>query len=106
MKKSRLLGAVCASQAAVSFNTSAVHLEWCKFLLLVMLTVLVPGHFAVAASPGDVVINEIMQNPSAVSDSAGEWFELFNPTGSAIDINGWTIQDNDFDSHVMKFSSK
>ncbi|MHC5109336.1 MAG: lamin tail domain-containing protein [Planctomycetota bacterium] len=48
-----------------------------------------------------LVINEIMQNPSAVADSAGEYFELFNPTGSPIDINGWTIADNDFDSHVI-----
>ena len=54
-----------------------------------------------AANPGDVIINEIMQNPSAVSDSAGEWFELFNPTDSDIDIDGWTIEDNDFDSHVI-----
>jgi len=101
MKKLRLLGAVCASQAVVSSNPNAVHQECCRFLLLVMLTILVPGHFAIAASPGDVVINEIMQNPAAVSDSAGEWFELVNPTGSAIDINGWTIQDNGSDVHVI-----
>ncbi|MCZ6678552.1 MAG: lamin tail domain-containing protein, partial [Candidatus Poribacteria bacterium] len=31
----------------------------------------------------------------------GEWFELFNPTGISIDINGWLIQDNDFDSHLI-----
>ena len=24
----------------------------------------------------DIVINEVMQNPSAVADSAGEWFEI------------------------------
>ncbi|NIP17549.1 MAG: hypothetical protein GWM87_04890, partial [Xanthomonadales bacterium] len=42
-----------------------------------------------------------MQNPAAVSDSNGEWFELYNPTGSDIDIDGWTIQDNDFDSHLI-----
>jgi hypothetical protein len=53
------------------------------------------------ASPGDVVINEIMQNPFAVSDSAGEWFELFNPTPAEIDIDGWTIKDDDSDSHVI-----
>jgi len=56
---------------------------------------------ASAASPGDVVINEIMQNPSAVSDGAGEWFELFNATAGDIDIDGWTIQDNDLDVHVI-----
>lgn len=50
---------------------------------------------------GDIVINEIMQNPSAVSDTNGEWFELFNTTSSSIDINDWTIEDNDVDSHVI-----
>jgi predicted extracellular nuclease len=72
-------------------------------LTLTLVLSLVPGGGlpAHAAAPGDVVINEIMQNPSVVFDSAGEWFELYNPTASAIDINGWTIQDNDFDSHVI-----
>ena len=50
--------------------------------------------------PG-IVINEIMQNPSAVFDSNGEWFEIHNLSASAVDIDGWTIQDNDFDSHVI-----
>jgi len=53
-----------------------------------------------AAVP-EIVINEIMQNPSAVSDSDGEWFELHNPTASPININGWTIQDNGTNSHVI-----
>ncbi len=44
-----------------------------------------------AAPVVEVVINEIIQNPDAVSDSAGEWFELYNPTDSDIDIDGWTI---------------
>ena len=74
----------------------------------------VVGEFDIAAgddTPGaandcvvplpDVVISEIMQNPSAVYDSAGEWLELYNPTGSDIDINGWTIKDNGSDSHVI-----
>ena len=54
-----------------------------------------------AANPGDVVINEIMQNPAAVADAAGEWLELYNPTSAVIDIEGWTILDNDIDSHVI-----
>ncbi len=48
-----------------------------------------------------IVINEIMQNPSAVSDGSGEWFELFNATGADVDINGWTVKDNDSDSFVI-----
>jgi len=50
---------------------------------------------------GDIVINEIIQNPSAVSDTNGEWFELFNRTDAPIDINGWTIEDNDSDDFVI-----
>jgi predicted extracellular nuclease len=56
---------------------------------------------AKAASSDDVVINEIMQNPNAVSDANGEWFELINTTSNPIDIDGWTIEDSDSDSHVI-----
>jgi hypothetical protein len=56
---------------------------------------------AVPLSAQALVINEIMQNPSVVSDSNGEWFEIYNPTDTDIDINGYTIADNDFDSHVI-----
>lgn len=52
-------------------------------------------------SPGDIIITEIMQNPSAVSDANGEWFEIYNPTPSAIDLNGWTIRDDGTDIHII-----
>lgn len=51
--------------------------------------------------PSDVVINEIMQNPAHVSDTHGEWFEVFNRTRGEIDINGWVIRDNDDDYHLI-----
>ncbi|WP_404307061.1 beta strand repeat-containing protein [Neorhodopirellula lusitana] len=50
---------------------------------------------------GDVIVNEIMKNPAAVGDSDGEYFEVYNTTGSTIDLNGWTISDNDGESHVI-----
>ncbi|MFH1679431.1 MAG: lamin tail domain-containing protein [Candidatus Eisenbacteria bacterium] len=52
------------------------------------------------ASEGDVVITEIMQNPDAVSDTYGEWIELYNTTGTAIDIDGWTIGDGETEEHT------
>ncbi|HEY53520.1 MAG TPA: lamin tail domain-containing protein [Caldilineae bacterium] len=73
-------------------------------LLVVIVVTLLLGSIVYAgtdANPGDIVINEIMQNPSAVGDSDGEWFEIKNVTGSNIDINGWTIKDDDSDSHVI-----
>jgi len=56
---------------------------------------------AQAADPGDVIINEVMQDPAAVGDSQGEWFELFNDTGQAIDIDGWIIRDDAANLHAI-----
>ncbi|MEM1228086.1 MAG: lamin tail domain-containing protein [Planctomycetota bacterium] len=52
-------------------------------------------------SPGDLIINEIMHNPVAVNDSDGEYFEIWNTTGSAIDIEGFIISDLGSDSHTI-----
>jgi len=51
------------------------------------------------ADPGDVIITEIMINPSAVTDSNGEWFELFNTRSETVDIRGWRIEDESGNTH-------
>lgn len=41
---------------------------------------------------GDLIVTEIMNNPAAVSDANGEWFELFNTTGAKeISLNGLRV---------------
>ncbi|MFC1996176.1 ExeM/NucH family extracellular endonuclease [Chloroflexota bacterium] len=80
---------------------SSIRKIFALMIIFVMLLSALPMGDAIAAAPGDIVINEIMQNPSVVLDSAGEWFELYNPTGSDIDIDGWTIRDDGIDSHVI-----
>jgi hypothetical protein len=60
-----------------------------------------PGRANTCDSGAPLQITEIMQNPRSVSDSVGEWWELYNPTGSAVDLEGWTIRDDDTDSHVI-----
>ncbi len=59
---------------------------------------------ALSQSEGDIIITEIMQNPNAVPDSDGEFFEIYNTTSSAIDINGWLIWDNGTNSHNISGS--
>ncbi len=59
------------------------------------------GDTTATGEAGDIIITEIMQNPSAVYDADGEWFEIYNTTTSDIDINGWYIRDNDTDSHQI-----
>ncbi|MDE0960391.1 MAG: endonuclease [Planctomycetota bacterium] len=53
--------------------------------------------------PGAVnlIISELMPNPAVVSDAAGEWFEIFNRGTDTIDLNGWTIRDDDTDLHQI-----
>ncbi len=51
--------------------------------------------------PGDVIITEIMINPSAVTDANGEWFELFNILSETVDIRGWTIEDESGKTHTI-----
>jgi len=52
----------------------------------------------------NLVINEIMQNPSAVSDANGEWFEIVNASMDTIDLNGFIIKDDGSDSHTISSS--
>jgi hypothetical protein len=42
----------------------------------------------------DVVINEIMYDPSG-SDSGKEWIEIYNNGSTAVNITGWMITDQD-----------
>ncbi len=44
---------------------------------------------------GDLVINEVMFDPDAVGDGSGEWFELYNASGSDVDLDGLEIYDTD-----------
>jgi hypothetical protein len=43
---------------------------------------------------GDLVITEIMYDPDAVSDSDGEWFEVYNATGHVLNLEGLVGADD------------
>lgn len=53
---------------------------------------------------GSIIITEIMRNPNAAGDPEGEYFEVYNTTGAAIDMAGWTISDAGADSHAIAAS--
>ena len=44
-------------------------------------------------SAGDLMITEVMRNPSATNDDVGEWFEILNNSGGALDLDGLHIYD-------------
>jgi len=69
-----------------------------------VLTALISGTFTLntqAASVSDLLITEIMANPFQVSDGNGEWFELFNPTALAINLEGLTLSDDGSNSNTI-----
>ncbi|MFQ6606649.1 MAG: lamin tail domain-containing protein [Fidelibacterota bacterium] len=47
-----------------------------------------------STSPYQLIITEIMPNPAAVSDTYGEWFEVFNADSITLNLDGWRIKDN------------
>ena len=50
-------------------------------------------------SPYNIVITEVMVNPAAVSDSYGEWFELYNADTVTISMLDWLLLDSGSDEH-------
>ncbi len=42
---------------------------------------------------GDLIITELMVDPSAVKDEFGEWVEIFNPGGLPVDLAGLWLKD-------------
>ena len=60
-----------------------------------------PGIELNAQTLPDLIITEIMNNPSAVTDADGEWFEIYNASSSTVDIDGYVIKDAGTDSHTI-----
>ncbi len=64
------------------------------FSLLALLGVALPAQ-AQSPKPGDIVITEVLANPGGtISDANGEWFEIYNATNRAIDLQNWYVQDS------------
>lgn len=56
--------------------------------------------YTVLSNPDDVLITELMIDLPG-DDAGQEWFELYNTTYSPVNINHWTIMDNDEDAHTI-----
>ncbi len=59
-----------------------------------------------AWAEGDLVIVEVLNNPNAVSDAYGEWFEIYNTTDRTVYLNGVIVTSSvDDDYHVIRGGS-
>ena len=53
----------------------------------------------IAYSVSDLLISEIMANPSGIPDTRGEWFELYNPTTEPVNLRGFDLGDDGSNRH-------
>ncbi|MCP4649965.1 MAG: PEP-CTERM sorting domain-containing protein [PVC group bacterium] len=65
--------------------------------IVAFLVMLIGNGFIYAA----VNINEIMIDPQEVSDTYGEWLELYNDGTESVDVNAWVVKDADSNHHVI-----
>jgi len=49
---------------------------------------------------GDIIVTEVMNDPSG-TETQREWFEVYNTTAAAIDINGLELADDGSDNFVI-----
>ncbi len=54
--------------------------------------------------PGQIRITELMADPAKVSDTRGEWFEIYNPLGSPIDLQGLVVRSKGSGSSTESFN--
>jgi hypothetical protein len=55
-------------------------------------------------SAGDLVISEIHHSPEAVITSRGQWFEVYNASGSTVDLSGLVVSDGGAQSFTVSGS--
>jgi len=56
------------------------------------------------ARVGGIIVSEIMKDPDGVSDSAGEWLEIYNTTGLSWELEGLEVSDAGGDSFTVSGS--
>jgi beta-lactamase superfamily II metal-dependent hydrolase len=56
------------------------------------------------AGAARLVINELMPNPNAVTDEAGEWIEIHNWGTAAVDLRGYVLAGNNDAGHAIASS--
>lgn len=58
----------------------------------------------VEAEPGDLIFTEVMVDPNAVEDEFGEYVELYNTSGSTLDVANYSLHDDGVDEWIFDSS--
>jgi hypothetical protein len=69
-----------------------------NLMYLALMFVMVSGLY------GQVVVNEVMSNPIASDEDFDEFIELYNNSGSSVDLSGWTFTDGDANDNIIAWN--
>ncbi|MSP55738.1 MAG: lamin tail domain-containing protein [Myxococcales bacterium] len=58
----------------------------------------------IEAEPGDLIFTEVMVDPNAVEDEYGEYVELYNTSGSTLDLANYSLHDDGVDEWIFDSS--
>ena len=89
--------AVCAALAIGSAPVHAAAQHWTPFGAVTVQQTWLPEDLAlVAQGPqhGAVVITEFMKDPNFVTDTRGEWLEIYNALPWRVNVEGWKLADD------------
>lgn len=50
---------------------------------------------------GDLLISEVMYNPAALSDTEGEWLEIYNNSAQTVNLQNLVLERDDINRHVI-----
>ncbi|MDH5394388.1 MAG: lamin tail domain-containing protein [Gammaproteobacteria bacterium] len=90
----------------MKISNAQAFAQLCNQYLFIILTtaLLITPNISHSITISDLYISEIMANPEAVSDSNGEWFELYNPGSELFSFNDIVLSDNDSNHHLISAS--
>ena len=71
-----------------------INMRKAFYVILTLFLLINVTNWSLANTAGtNVIISEVLYD-APNSDATEEWIELYNPTTSAISLNGWTVSDN------------
>ena len=82
----------------ISMDSTEVPIE----IIEIADTPVIPAPGAIAY--GDLLITEIMYNPAALSDTEGEWFEVYNPSAQSINLQHLILGRDEANRHTISES--
>jgi hypothetical protein len=95
-KNNRELAIQVQSNDAYQYLASVFEYDWDASPSLITYTVYLPIVLKNYVPPAKyLLITEVFYDPTSIEDEMGEWIEIYNPAGFAVDLSGYKVGDEE-----------